>query len=42
VPEPRAVALVALRIAVAMLVVAGVGVLAHLPLGEPAAGAQSR
>jgi len=42
VPEPRAVALVALRIAVAMVVVAGVGVLAHLPLGEPAAGAALR
>jgi hypothetical protein len=44
VPEPRALslALVALRIAVAMLLVAGVGWIAHLPLGEPAAGAAMR
>lgn len=43
-PEPRALslALAALRIAVAMLLVAGVGWIAHLPLGEPAAGAALR
>lgn len=33
--DPRATALVALRIGVAMLLVAGVGAIAHLPLGAP-------
>jgi hypothetical protein len=42
VPDPRLLALVAVRIAVAMLLVAGVGALAHLPLGEPPAGAVLR
>lgn len=41
-PEPRDVALVALRIAVAMLLVAGVGAIAHLPLGETPDGAALR
>jgi hypothetical protein len=40
VPDARSVGLVALRVAVAVLAVAGVGAVAHLPLGEaPVAGA---
>lgn len=34
-PDPRSVGLVALRIAVAVVAMAGVGAIAHLPLGEP-------
>jgi hypothetical protein len=35
VPDARTVALVALRLAVAVAAMAGVGAIAHLPLGEP-------